>query len=153
LDIRGAGNLLGEEQSGQVREVGIELYQDMLEEAVASLRGTIAAETDEAWSPQINVGTAVLIPEAYVTDLNVRLTLYRRLAEIEDDAAIEGFAAELIDRFGALPAEVHTPLKIVARKRLCRIAQVEKIDAGPKGAVVSFRKNQFPRPDKLIGWL
>ena len=153
LDIRGAGNLLGEEQSGQVREVGIELYQDMLEEAVASLRGTIAAETDEAWSPQINVGTAVLIPESYVTDLNVRLALYRRLAEIADDEMIESFAAELIDRFGPLPPEVHTLLKIVAVKRLCRIAQVEKIDAGPKGATISFRKNQFPQPQKLIGWI
>ncbi len=153
LDIRGAGNLLGEEQSGQVREVGIELYQDMLEEAVASLRGTIASETDGAWSPQINVGTAVLIPESFVTDLNVRLALYRRLADIENDEAIESFAAELIDRFGPLPPEVHTLLKIVAIKRMCRIAHVEKIDAGPKGAVISFRKNEFPQPEKLIGWL
>ena len=153
LDIRGAGNLLGEEQSGQVREVGIELYQDMLEEAVASLRGTIAAESDGAWSPQINVGTAVLIPESFVTDLNVRLALYRRLSEIEDDAAIESFAAELIDRFGPLPAEVHTLLKIVSIKRMCRLARVEKIDAGPKGAVIAFRKNEFPKPEKLIGWL
>jgi transcription-repair coupling factor (superfamily II helicase) len=153
LDIRGAGNLLGEEQSGQVREVGIELYQDMLEEAVASLRGQTTTAADEQWSPQINVGSAVLIPESYVADLNVRLALYRRLAELEDADAIESFAAELIDRFGPLPAEVKSLLKIVAIKQLCRIAQVEKIDAGPKGATISFRNNAFPNPTNLIGWI
>jgi transcription-repair coupling factor (superfamily II helicase) len=152
LDIRGAGNLLGEEQSGEVREVGIELYQDMLEEAVASLRGT-ELERDESWSPQINLGSAVLIPEGYVADLNVRLALYRRLSTLETDQAIEAFAAELIDRFGPLPAEVKTLLKIMSIKRLCRVAQVEKIDAGPKGATISFRNNAFPQPTKLIGWI
>src|SRR6266436_5820596 len=107
LDIRGAGNLLGEEQSGHVREVGIELYQDMLEEAVASLRaGRADQEIADAWSPQISLGAAVLIPEAYVPDLNARMALYRRLAEIEQDGEIESFAAELIDRFGPLPDEV-----------------------------------------------
>jgi transcription-repair coupling factor (superfamily II helicase) len=152
LDIRGAGNLLGEEQSGEVREVGIELYQDMLEEAVASLRGTVL-ERDESWSPQINLGSAVLIPEGYVSDLNVRLALYRRLSTLDTDEAIENFAIELIDRFGPLPDEVKALLKIVSIKRLCRIAQVEKIDAGPKGATISFRNNAFPQPGKLIEWI
>jgi transcription-repair coupling factor (superfamily II helicase) len=152
LDIRGAGNLLGEEQSGEVREVGIELYQDMLEEAVASLRGS-EPERDETWSPQINLGSTVLIPESYVADLNVRLALYRRLSTLETDEAIDAFAAELIDRFGPLPAEVNTLLKIMSIKRLCRVAQVEKIDAGPKGATISFRNNAFPEPAKLIAWI
>ncbi len=152
LDIRGAGNLLGEEQSGEVREVGIELYQDMLEEAVASLRGTLP-ERDETWSPQINLGSAVLIPESYVTDLNLRLALYRRLSTLDSEQAIESFAAELIDRFGPLPEEAKTLLKIVSIKRLCRIAQVEKIDAGPKGATISFRNNAFPEPVKLVAWI
>jgi len=152
LDIRGAGNLLGEEQSGEVREVGIELYQDMLEEAVASLRGT-TLERDESWSPQINLGSAVLIPEGYVSDLNVRLALYRRLSTLDTDETIENFAIELIDRFGPLPEEAKALLKIVSIKRLCRIAQVEKIDAGPKGATISFRNNAFPQPGKLIEWI
>jgi transcription-repair coupling factor (superfamily II helicase) len=152
LDIRGAGNLLGEEQSGEVREVGIELYQDMLEEAVATLRGKLP-EKDESWSPQINLGSAVLIPEAYVSDLNLRLALYRRLSTLDSEQAIEAFAAELIDRFGALPPEVRSLLKIVSIKRLCRIAQVEKIDAGPKGATITFRNSAFPNPVKLVGWL
>ena len=91
--------------------------------------------------------------ETYVADLNVRLALYRRLADLQDNNGIESFAAELIDRFGPLPAEVKSLLKIVAIKQLCRIAQVEKIDAGPKGATISFRNNAFPEPIKLVGWI
>ena len=85
LDIRGAGNLLGEEQSGHIKEVGFELYQQMLEEAVAEVRGTGEA-VEDGWSPQITIGTAVMIPESYVPDLQLRLALYRRLAELENTA-------------------------------------------------------------------
>ncbi len=146
LDIRGAGNLLGEEQSGHVREVGIELYQEMLEDAVAQLKtGEGFEDVPDQWSPQINIGAAVLIPEEYVPDLNVRMALYRRLATIEDRTEMEGFAAELIDRFGPLPDEVRSLLEIVAIKHLCRTAQVEKIDAGPKGATLSFRGGHVPQ--------
>jgi transcription-repair coupling factor (superfamily II helicase) len=151
MDIRGAGNLLGEEQSGHVREVGIELYQEMLEEAVASLRaGDAATEAAEQWSPQINIGTSVLIPEEYVGDLNVRMALYRRLATLENRADIDRFAAELIDRFGPLPEEVQHLLEIVAIKHLCRAAMVEKIDAGPKGAILTFKNQTFPNPGALV---
>ena len=151
LDIRGAGNLLGEEQSGHVREVGIELYQEMLEEAVAQMRaGAAAEEIADQWSPQINIGASVLIPESYVTDLNVRMSLYRRLATIETREEIERFAAELIDRFGKLPEEVQHLFAIVAIKQLCRVAQVEKIEAGPKGGTIAFRNNQFPNPLALV---
>jgi len=150
LDLRGAGNLLGEEQSGHVREVGIELYQEMLEEAVSQLRLGGEAEADEQWSPQINIGTSVLIPETYVPDLDVRMALYRRLAAIESEEDIDRFAAELIDRFGRLPEEVQHLLDIVAIKALCRQAQVEKIEAGPKGATLTFRNNNFPNPAGLV---
>ncbi len=154
LDIRGAGNLLGEEQTGQVREVGIELYQSMLEEAVASLRsGDFNVESANAWSPQINVGTAVLIPESYVTDLNVRLALYRRLSELETREDIDEFGAELIDRFGTLPEEVEHLLQIVSIKSLCRAANVERIDAGTKGLVLNFRKDTFPNPAGLVEFI
>ncbi|MGH6872253.1 MAG: transcription-repair coupling factor [Rhizomicrobium sp.] len=151
MDIRGAGNLLGEEQSGHVKEVGIELYQEMLEEAVAQLRaGGAAEEAAEQWSPQISIGTSVLIPESYVSDLTVRMALYRRLAGIEEREEIERFAAELIDRFGKLPEEVQHLLDIVVLKHLCRVASVEKIDAGPKGAILSFRNSAFPNPLGLV---
>ncbi|MBL8711006.1 MAG: transcription-repair coupling factor, partial [Rhodospirillaceae bacterium] len=153
LDIRGAGNLLGEEQSGQVREVGVELYQHLLEEAVAEARGEVRDAQKQEWAPQINLGTAVLIPEAYVSDLSVRLGLYRRVAGLENDQEAEAFAAEMIDRFGPLPNEVENLLRIVAVKRLCRTAGIERIEAGPKGAVLSFRGNRFARPEKLIDFI
>ena len=148
LDIRGAGNLLGEEQSGHIKEVGFELYQQMLEEAVASLKAGITAPVADSWSPSITIGTPVLIPEDYVADLSVRLALYRRLAEIEDEREIEAFGAELVDRFGPLPSEVEHLLQIVAIKSLCRRANVEQIEAGPKGAVITFRDNTFANPER-----
>jgi transcription-repair coupling factor (superfamily II helicase) len=153
LDIRGAGNLLGEEQSGHIREVGFELYQSMLEEAVAALKGGEGADIEDQWSPRINLGTSVLIPEAYIPDLQVRLGLYRRLAMVESHDAIESFAAELIDRFGALPEEVRHLLDIVEIKGLCRQAGIEQIDAGPKGAVIAFRHKSFANPEGLIAFI
>jgi transcription-repair coupling factor (superfamily II helicase) len=153
LDIRGAGNLLGEEQSGHIKEVGFELYQQMLEEAVLSLKAGITAPVADRWSPQITIGTPVLIPEDYVADLSVRLALYRRLADLEDEREMESFAAELVDRFGPLPKEVEHLLQVVTIKGLCRRANVEKIDAGPKGAVLSFRDNLFVNPAGLLQFI
>src|SRR5207302_4530287 len=147
LDIRGAGNLLGEEQSGHIKEVGFELYQQMLEEAVASLKAGIAEPVADRWSPQITIGMPVLIPDDYVADLPVRLALYRRLAEIEDESEIDTFGAELIDRFGPMPEEVEHLLRIVAIKVLCRRANVEKIETGPKGEIIAFRDNTFANPE------
>jgi transcription-repair coupling factor (superfamily II helicase) len=153
LDIRGAGNLLGEEQSGHIKEVGFELYQQMLEEAVLSLKAGISAPVADRWSPQITIGTALLIPEDYVADLSVRLALYRRLAEIEDERDIDSFAAEMVDRFGPLPGEVEHLLQVVAIKALCRRANVEKLEAGTKGVVLSFRDNIFANPEGLIAYI
>jgi transcription-repair coupling factor (superfamily II helicase) len=153
LDIRGAGNLLGEEQSGHIKEVGFELYQQMLEEAVASLKAGIAEPVTDRWSPQITIGTPVLIPEDYVADLPVRLGLYRRLAELEDERDIDSFGAEMVDRFGPLPDEVNHLLATVVLKALCRRANVAKIEAGPKGAVISFRDDRFANPEGLIAFI
>ncbi|MGF1551077.1 MAG: transcription-repair coupling factor [Paracoccaceae bacterium] len=157
LDLRGAGNLLGEEQSGHIKEVGYELYQDMLEEAIAKLRAgeTVTAEDveDGAWAPQINLGVPVLIPEDYVPDLDVRLGLYRRLSELETKRELEGFAAELHDRFGKPPAEVETLMKVMRVKTMCRRAGIAKLDAGPKGATVQFRQDRFDNPAGLAEYL
>ncbi|MFQ3623853.1 MAG: transcription-repair coupling factor, partial [Acetobacteraceae bacterium] len=155
LDIRGAGNLLGDEQSGHIREVGIELYQQMLEEAVAEAKAGEgrASGSDRDWTPQINLGLPVLIPEGYVRDLPVRLGLYRRIGALASDAESEALAAELVDRFGPLPAEVENLLDVVGIKRLCREAGVEKLDAGPKGLVLQFRGNAFRDPVGLVAWL
>jgi transcription-repair coupling factor (superfamily II helicase) len=155
LDIRGAGNLLGDEQSGHIREVGIELYQQMLEDAVAEMRaqkGRVRSE-DRDWTPNINLGLPVLIPETYVRDLPVRLGLYRRIGALTSDAESEALAAELVDRFGAMPEEVENLLQVVHLKRACREAGVEKLEAGPKGMVLQFRGNAFRNPAGLVQWL
>ncbi|MCS0503765.1 transcription-repair coupling factor [Ancylobacter mangrovi] len=153
LDIRGAGNLLGDEQSGHIKEVGYELYQEMLEEAIAHLKAGITAPVADKWSPQISIGMPVLIPEEYVADLHVRLGLYRRLADLETDQEIEAIGAELVDRFGPLPEEVELLLKLVAIKALCRRANVEKVDAGPRGMVLTFREGKFPNPAGFIQYV
>ncbi len=156
LDIRGAGNLIGEEQSGQMREVGFDLYQQMLEEAIQRLKsGEVEAPAvDEGdWSPAINLGVPVLIPEAYVPDLDVRLGLYRRLAGLASKVELEGFAAELIDRFGPLPREVNTLLAVVRIKAECRRAGIARLDAGPKGVTIQFHRDRFANPAGLVAFL
>jgi transcription-repair coupling factor (superfamily II helicase) len=154
LDIRGGGNLLGDEQSGHIKEIGVELYQQMLEDAVQELRArgedVVDLSAERGWSPQINAGVAVLIPEDYLPDLNVRLAMYRRLSEAEKLDDREALAAELIDRFGPLPAEAEQLLKIMGIKGLCRQANVSKIDIGPMGAVVAFRNETFANPMGLV---
>jgi transcription-repair coupling factor (superfamily II helicase) len=155
LDIRGAGNLLGDEQSGHIREVGIELYQQMLEDAVAELRaGEGRRDADgRDWTPNLQLGLPVLIPESYVKDLPVRLGLYRRIGGLASDEETDAMAAELVDRFGKLPGEVENLLAVVSLKRACREAGVEKLEAGPKGMVVTFRGNAFRNPAGLVAWL
>ncbi|MDQ2093026.1 transcription-repair coupling factor [Rhodalgimonas zhirmunskyi] len=156
LDIRGAGNLLGEEQSGQMRDVGYELYQSMLEEAIAKIRSGEAEglpEDGDQWAPQINLGVPVLIPEAFVPDLDVRLGLYRRLSGLSGKVELEGFAAELIDRFGKLPREVNTLLLIVRIKEMCKRAGIAKLDGGPKGATIQFHNDKFASPQGLVEFI
>ena len=151
MDIRGAGNLLGEEQSGHIKEVGVELYQQMLEEAVQAVKsGQGLSGADLDWTPTINMGLPVLIPDSYVVDLPVRMSLYRRLAALTEQQDIDAFAIEMVDRFGPMPEEVKNLLDVITIKQLCKKAGVEKIEAGPKGAVITFRKNQFSAVDKLL---
>jgi transcription-repair coupling factor (superfamily II helicase) len=152
LDIRGAGNLLGDEQSGHIKEVGFELYQSMLEDAIVEVKAGGVARQEE-FSPQISVDAPIMIPEAYVPDLDLRMGLYRRLGELEDQRAIEEFAAEMIDRFGALPEETTNLLKIVETKLQCRTACVAKLDVGPKGAVVTFADGGFPDLPGLLAYV
>lgn len=150
LDIRGAGNLLGDEQSGHIKEVGYELYQQMVSDAVEALKSGLVDVVEEQWSPTITMGTPVTIPEDYVSDLHLRLQLYRRLSTLETDEDIESFAAEMIDRFGPMPSEVAQLMKLVSIKALCRRAHVEKVDAGPKGVIIGFRENTFVNPHGLV---
>jgi len=154
LDIRGAGNLLGEEQSGQMREVGYELYQSMLEEQIAKIKsGEVTLVDDGQWAPQINLGVPVLIPDTYVPDLDVRLGLYRRLSDLTTKVELEGFAAELIDRFGTLPREVNTLMLVVRIKAMCKRAGISQLDGGPKGAVLRFHNDKFISPEGLVEFI
>ncbi|MBV7256910.1 transcription-repair coupling factor [Pacificimonas sp. WHA3] len=155
LDIRGAGNLLGDEQSGHIKEVGFELYQSMLEDAMMMAKADASGldRPREAFSPQINVDAAILIPEDYVSDLNLRMSLYKRLGDLASREDIDSFAAELIDRFGKLPDEVKNLLQVIETKSLCKIANIDKIEGGAKGALISFHDNRFARPDKMITFL
>jgi transcription-repair coupling factor (superfamily II helicase) len=156
LDIRGAGNLLGDEQSGHIKEVGFELYNHMLEEAVALARSEQAGEVGAAerdWTPQITIDAAALIPESYIEDLDLRLQMYRRLAALDEPEDIEAFAAELIDRFGPLPEATEQLLQLVGIKQLCRRAGVDKVEAGPKGVLIGFHNNTFEKPERLVGFI
>jgi transcription-repair coupling factor (superfamily II helicase) len=152
LDIRGAGNLLGDEQSGHIKEVGFELYQSMLEDAIVELKAGGVARTDE-FTPQISIDAPILIPEHYVPDLDLRMGLYRRLADLEDRPAIDEFAAELIDRFGPIPDETANLLRIVEVKLSCKAASIAKLDLGPRGAVVTFADGGFPDLPGLLGYM
>ncbi len=156
LDLRGAGNLLGEEQSGHIREVGYELYQQMLEETIAKIKsGELQGLTsgDDHWAPNLNLGVPVMIPDTFVPDLDVRLGLYRRLSGLQTKVELEGFAAELIDRFGPLPREVNTLMLVVRIKAMCKRAGIAKLDAGPKGATVQFHQDKFDNPAGLVDFI
>jgi transcription-repair coupling factor (superfamily II helicase) len=155
MDIRGTGNIVGEEQSGHMREVGVELYQHLLQEAILMVRAEqeLGEAPDFEWVPQINLGASILIPETYVSDLSLRLGLYRRIASLENRDQIDAFAAEMIDRFGPLPGEVSNLFELIEIKGLCRQAGIEKLDIGPKGALISFRNNKFLNIQGLLEFI
>ena len=155
LDIRGAGNLVGDEQSGHIREVGFELYQSMLEEAilVAKAEGAGKLPPREALSPVITVDAPILIPEDYVPDLPLRMALYRRLNDAQDRPALDAFAAEMIDRFGPLPPETANLVQLMEIKANAKLAGIAKLDVGTKGALVSFHGDQFANVPGLIAYV
>jgi transcription-repair coupling factor (superfamily II helicase) len=155
LDIRGAGNLLGDEQSGHIKEVGFELYQSMLEDAILALKaGDSGLERDtRGLSPQITVDAPIMIPEDYVPDLAVRMALYRRLNDADSSAEIEALAAEMIDRFGPLPDATANLVRLIEIKHQAIAAHIAKIDVGARGTLVSFHKDSFPDPAGLIAYV
>ncbi len=153
LDIRGGGNLLGDEQSGHIKEVGFELYQQMLRDAVEALKAGLVEPMEEQWSPTIVTGSPVTIPDHYVPDLSLRMQLYRRLSSLQSEDEIQATGSEWIDRFGPMPDEVKQLLKLVIVKLLCRRAHVGKIEAGAKGIVVTFRDNSFANPAGLVKFI
>lgn len=153
LDIRGAGNLLGEEQSGHIKEVGISLYQKMLFEAIQVLKKNKEINVETDFSPQISVGLPVLIPSDYVSDLDLRMDLYNRIGHLETEQDIEEFQIEMIDRFGKYPIEVKNLFTIIKLKLLAKKAHIERLDVGNKGATIAFHRNVFPNPAGLVEYI
>ena len=161
MDLRGFGNLVGDEQSGHIKEVGSELYQEMLNEAISELKNQNSSEKQLDFTPSINLGIAVYIPTNYIGDSSLRLAIYRRTANLKNRSEIEAFRDEIIDRFGLLPEEFNNLLKIVEIKNICYSLKIESLDCGSGGFVVKFNKNfdvadivmpfvqKFPRHAKI----
>ncbi|OSM05003.1 transcription-repair coupling factor [Magnetofaba australis] len=160
LEIRGAGNILGDEQSGQIREVGFELYNQMLQEAVEALKAgkplpKVDADDadesdDEQIHPVINLHMSTFIPEAYVPDVHQRLTLYKRIAEMHNADELGEMRAELEDRFGPLPPSVLNLLEVMQIKRQCVALKILKLEAGPKGGSIKFHPEPAIDTAKLL---
>jgi transcription-repair coupling factor (superfamily II helicase) len=135
LDLRGAGELLGEEQAGHMKLIGVGLYQHLLEQAIRAARG----EEPDDWMPELHLGLAGRIPEEWVPEEDVRSNLYIRIARLASSAEVEALAAELEDRFGSLPEEAATLLSVAAIRRLARGARIGRIDAGPAAVALTPR--------------
>lgn len=157
MDIRGFGNMVGEDQSGKIKEVGVELYQQMLSDAIENIKATReegeAKAIEDSWSPNINVGVSVLIPESYIKELELRLNLYRKIADANDDEEIDNIESELVDRFGKFPHEVENLLQVMKIKNLCKKLSIAKVETGPKGIVLGFYKNQCPNPEAILNFV
>ena len=155
LDIRGAGNLVGDEQSGHIKEVGFELYQSMLEDAIVAVRAEAQglAKPRDSFSPQITIDAPILIPDDYVPDLSVRMALYRRLNELDSAIEIEGLAAEIADRFGPIPEPTQNLLRLIEIKQNALVARVSKIEVGARGALVSFHDDSPPNVPGLLAYV
>ncbi|MEM7072065.1 MAG: transcription-repair coupling factor [Pseudomonadota bacterium] len=160
MDLRGAGNLLGAEQSGHMREIGAELYMRMLSDAVdahqssdSQSAGRSQEEGRPSWSPTLNLGATVMIPPSYVRDVTLRMALYRRLSMLENRDELDAFEQELEDRFGQLPGAVHQLISVIVIRNLCYKAGIERIDAGQRGAVLTFYKNRFANPKGLVEFM
>ncbi|AEK74913.1 transcription-repair coupling factor [Rickettsia conorii subsp. heilongjiangensis] len=148
MDLRGVGNLIGEEQSGQIKEVGTELYQEMLEEQIAILKDEPIV-SEQPFIPTINLGLSVFIPDNYVADAALKLGLYRRIGNLSNEIEVETFKDEMIDRFGLLPIEFNNLLDIVKIKLLCFKLNIENLDSGDNGFVIKFYKNA-DMTDKIL---
>ncbi|MHB8551199.1 MAG: transcription-repair coupling factor [Acidiferrobacterales bacterium] len=155
LEIRGAGELLGEAQSGQIDEVGFTLYSELLNRAVASLKAgrSIDLETPPESGAEINLHVPALLPEDYIPDVHVRLILYKRIAGTSGRQELSDLQAELIDRFGLLPDAAKVLFKVMELKMHANAIGIRKIEAGPKGARVEFSATPNVDPGVLIDLL
>jgi transcription-repair coupling factor (superfamily II helicase) len=149
LDIRGAGDLVGDAQSGHMKLIGIDLYQHLLERAVREARG----ETLERWTPVINVGLGGRFPPDWIPEADTRLSLYLRLARLTSRTELDAFEEELVDRFGPEPPEAAMLLRIANARVLARKADIAKVDAGPSAIAFTSRNEMTKRAAAAAGLL
>ncbi|HUI61432.1 MAG TPA: transcription-repair coupling factor [Steroidobacteraceae bacterium] len=152
LEIRGAGELLGEQQSGQMTEIGLALYLDMLERAVRALKQGRTPELDKplAADTEVELRLPAFLPEAYISDVHVRLGLYKRIAAADSDAALDELTAEIYDRFGPLPAVAQSLLRLAKLKLASRALGIRRLDLGPQGGTVTFEESNQLDPQTVI---
>ena len=151
LDIRGAGNLLGSKQSGHIKDVGIELFNAMLEDEINILRNKPPEVND--WSPVIKTNNSYYIPEEYINDIKVRMGIYRRLSEAKTQEELDIMKDELLDRFGMLPDEVKELLAILTLKIKCKNLNISKVEFSDHGVNISFNEKYFYYHDNLFTWI
>ncbi len=155
MDIRGSGDLLGDEQSGHIKETGIELYQQMLLETIDSMKNSsdIKDQTTKNIinnNVQVKLGISLLIPEEYMPDLSLRMSFYKKIANVENEEDQEKLISEMTDRFGKLPEEIINLIEVAKLKSICREVGVEKLEANSQGILISFKNNKFSNPDALL---
>lgn len=163
MDMRGFGNILGEDQSGDVQAVGFELYTKMLRETLykikqrklekkAQVGETLGDENagKSAFTPTLNLGVSYAIPADYIAEMQVRLQLYRRLANLTNDEEVTEFKAEIADRFGHIPQVCESLFRIVTLRNTCKTLNIYKLDLGEKGALIEFYNNSFSYPEALL---
>ena len=152
LEIRGAGELLGEEQSGQIQEIGFSLYMELLDRAVRALKSGSEPDLEKGMraGPEIELRLPALLPEHYVADVHLRLTLYKRIAGAADNQALDDLQAEMIDRFGSLPEAARNLFRVALLRLRARQLGIVKIDAAAAGGYVLFDKGNTVEPQTVI---
>jgi transcription-repair coupling factor (superfamily II helicase) len=152
LEIRGAGELLGEEQSGQMTEVGMAMYLDMLERAVTALKEGREPALDQplAAETEVELRLPAFIPEDYIADVHIRLSLYKHVAAAKDESALDDLSAEMIDRFGALPSVTQSLLRLARLKLAARAIGVRRLDLGPQGGYLTFEEENSIDPTAVV---
>ena len=152
MDLRGYGNMLGDAQSGHIREVGVELYQSMLEEAIQEAKSGKQV-ANQGKKIEVNLGISVLLPDSYIAEVSLRIGLYRRIGDLENIQELEEFKQEMHDRFGPLPEEAEHLLQVMRIKQICKQLGISNLDAGPKGIVLTFNPTQNVGPEAIINFL
>ncbi|PPR44695.1 MAG: Transcription-repair-coupling factor, partial [Alphaproteobacteria bacterium MarineAlpha5_Bin8] len=155
LSLRGGGSIIGEEQSGFIKEVGVELYHQLLEEEILSEKKELLSEDDKNkirfdFQPTIRIPEQIYIPDNYISDLDIKMSIYKRISLITNEKEMNNIIIELTDRFGKLPIEVKNLFKLIEIKILCLRNRIIQIDFSKKGILFGFYENKPKYPKNII---